>query len=114
MIQLTTATKLNRKGEEVDASLYLIHFNVNNLAIVEGKPTTDARGKKRTNVLGYYGDVKTALKRSINLSIKNGSEVVELSEVLKRIDDLENHIQELPDYPTMIQLLKGGEDESIR
>ena len=107
MIQLTTATKLNRKGEEVDASLYLIHFDKYNLAIIEGKPTIDTNGKTKRNVIGYYGDVKTALKRSINIAIKNQSDGVELTTMLQRIDDLTEHIDSLPDYPSMIQLMKG-------
>lgn len=111
MIQLTSATKLNRKSEKVDSSLYLIHFDSRNLAIIEGKPTVDANGRKKQNVIGYYGDVKTALIKSIDIAIKNGSAMVELSEMLKRIDDLSEHIKELPDYPTMMQLLKGVSHE---
>jgi ribosomal protein S15P/S13E len=107
MIQLTQATKLNRKGEEVDASLYLIHFDSRNLAIVEGKPTTDSNGKKKQNVIGYYSGIKHALQKSIDIAIKNGSVMEELSEMLQRINDLTKHIEELPDYPTMIRLLKG-------
>ena len=107
MIQLSTATKLNRKGEEVDASLYLIHFDRYNLAIIEGKPTVDASGHKVRNVVGYYGDIKTALKRSINIAIKNDSDGAELSVMLQRIDDLTEHIDSLPDYPSMMQVLRG-------
>jgi len=108
MIQLTTTTKLNRKGEEVDASLYLIHFDARNLAIIEGIPTIDASGKKKQNVLGYYGSVKHALLKSIDIAIKNGSDRAELSEILHTIDLLEKRIEELSDsLPTMMQLLKG-------
>ena len=107
MIRLTEATKINRKGETVDASLYLVHFDSRNLAIIEGAPTFDANGKKKQNVIAYYSGVKRALERCIDIAIKNGSAMVELSDMVQRIDDLQKHIDELPDTPSMMQLLRG-------
>ena len=110
MLRLTTQTKLNRQGEEVDASLYLIHFDSRNLAIIEGKPTFKD-GRKKQNVIGYYSGVKHALKKSIDIAIKSGAVMVELSEMVQRIDDLQKNISELPPYPSMMKLLRG-EDET--
>ena len=112
MIQLTDEIKKNKLGQYIDASLYLVHFDSRNLAIVEGKPTVDSSGRKKQNVIGYYGSIKTALTKSIDLAIKNGGVMVELKEMLQRINELEKHIQELPDYPTMMKLLRGEEYEN--
>lgn len=111
MVRLTNTTKLNRKGETVDASLYLVHFDSRNLALIDGAVTVDANGRKKQNVIGYYSGVKHALEKSIDIAVKNGSAMVELSELVKRIDDLSEHIKELPDYPTMMQLLRGETHE---
>ena len=112
MIKITDALKTNKLGKYIDASLYLVHFDSRNLAIVEGKPTVDASGRKKQNVIGYYGSVKTALTKSIDLAIKNGGVMVEQNEMLQRIDSLEKRIEELyGDLPTIIQLLNGVKDE---
>ncbi len=112
MVRLTNTTKLNRNGETVDASLFLVHFDSRNLAIIEGEVTYDTQGRKKQNVIGYYGDVKNAFIKSIDIAIKHEDESRELSEVLKRINDLTEHIEtvcEAQNLPTMMQLLKGGE-----
>ena len=112
MIQLTDAIKTNKLGNCIDASLYLVHFDSRNLAIVEGKPTVDSSGRKKQNVIGYYGSVKSALTKSINITLKHHGSTAELKEMLQRIDSLERRIEELyGDLPMMIKLLKGVKDE---
>ena len=111
MIQLTNELKTNKLGKYVDASLYLVHFDSRNL-VVEGKPTVDASGRKKQNVIGYYGSVKTALTKSIDIALKHQGCTTELSELLHRIDSLEKRIEELyGGLPSMIQLLNGVKDE---
>ncbi len=110
MIQLTNQTKINKLGEEIDDSLFLIHFDSRNLAIVRGQRGANGR-YNNSQIQGYYGSIKSALTRSIDLAIKSGTQATELYEMLQRIDDLARHIEELPDYPTMMSLLRGNKDE---
>ena len=113
MIQLTDEIKKNKLGQYIDASLYLIHFDSRNLAIVEGRPTVDTSGRKKQNVIGYYGSVKSALTKSMNIVLKHHGCTAELKEMLHRIDSLEKRIEELyGDLPMMIKLLKGVCHES--
>lgn len=112
MIQLTNELKTNKLGKYVDASLYLVHFDSRNLAIVEGKPTVDTSGRKKQNVIGYYSSVQTALIKSIDIALKPNGCTTELHELLQRIQSLEKRIEELyGDLPRMIQLLNGGKNE---
>ena len=104
MIQLTTESRQNKNGEVVDTSLYLIRFDSRNLAIVRGNP--EVSGKN--NVVGYYGSVKNALTKCIDIVIKNGSEPLSIETLLNRIIDMERRIEELySDIPTMISMVKG-------
>ena len=105
MIRLTEETRINRKGEEVDASWYLIRYDHRNLALVKGQK--QANGYAPGSIF-YYSSVETALKGAIDLSIKHGRGALELKEMLKTIDSLRERIAELyTDLPTMIQLLRG-------
>ena len=78
MIRLTTEKRINKKGEEVDSSLYLVRLDANNLAIMR-----DGRYE------GYYGCVQTAMKRALNISIKGSHEALTLEMILERIGELE-------------------------
>lgn len=52
-MQLTeNRSRTNKKGVEVDATIYLERLDSNNLVIKEGE-----------DILAYYGDVRTALRR---------------------------------------------------
>ena len=93
MIRLTNETKKNKKGEDVDASLYLILFDSLNLAIVEGDP--EEVGKK--NALAYYSDVRLAFSRALDIAIKHSCETLELETILQRIGELDEAIKKLPD-----------------
>ena len=99
MIQLT---------ENGEKSLYLIHFDSHNLAIVRGQRSSSGR-YSGSQIQGYYGDVKTALKAAINIAIKSEPVVTNLETILQRIDGLEKHIEKL-EYPTMIKMMKGKKD----
>ncbi len=110
MIQLTNETRASNNGEIMDDSFYLIHFDSRNLAIVRGKRGKSGR-YSNSQTQGYYGSIKTALLRSIDIAVKGGTQCNQLSEMIQRIDDLAKHIEELPDYPTMMSLLRGDKDE---
>ena len=85
MIQLTEKlTKLNKEGEEIDATIYLARLDSNNLVIKEGK-----------KVLNYFGDVRTALKVSLNYAIKVPSVALSLENMLSVIDGIDKNIKEL-------------------
>ena len=104
MIQLTDATSVNKKGETVDASWYLVHLDSRNLGLVRAPMKSNGAYSKTY----YYGSIKSALKGAIDIVIKDGQEMEELSELVQRIDSLEERIEELyGELPTMMKLLKG-------
>ncbi len=109
MIRLTKSNKTNKSGETVDDSIYLDRFDSRNMCLMKLGAIDKRTGKQAREVIGYYGSVKSALARSIDIVIKDGGETLELPEVLQRINALENRIEELyEDLPTMIQLMKEG------
>ncbi len=108
MIKLTNTTAKNKSGEIIDTSLYLIHFDSRNLAIVRGRRSSSGRYSS-SQIQGYYGDVKTALKAAINIAIKSEPIVTSPETILQRIDSLEKHIKKL-EYPTMMKMIKGEKD----
>ena len=114
MVQLTKNTKVNKAGEVVNDSLYLIQFDSRNLAIVRGERNSNGRYSS-SQIQGYYGDVKSALKAAINIAIKTDPALLKLETVLKRIDDMEKRINTLCDarnLPTMMKLLRGENEDS--
>ena len=105
MIQITDETTVNKKGETIDASWYLVHMDKRNLGLVKGQ-----KGDKgyASGKIFYYGSVKSALKGAIDLVIKDSGTMRDLKDMSDRIDSLEKRIEELyGDLPTMIKLLKG-------
>ena len=85
MIQLTESKKrTNKKGIEVDATVYLDKIDDNNLILKQGEDT-----------LAYFGDVRTALKRSLNYIVKGSEDELTLIRVLQQIIYLDNAINEL-------------------
>ena len=91
MIQLTNETrvvdkdnKVNKKGDVVDNSLYLVKVDNNNLALKRGDVTVN-----------YFGDVRVALKRSINYAIKGSSEALTLEMIAKKITSIHKAIDAL-------------------
>ena len=84
MIQLTKETKINRKGVEVDNSLYLVRVDSNNLAL--------QRGEKIEN---YFGDVRLALTKSLNYAIKGSYEALTLKQILDTVNDIDYAIKTL-------------------
>lgn len=91
MIKLTNETrtvtkdsKHFKRGDKVDNSLYLVRVDSNNLALMRGK-----------TVENYFGDVRTALKRSLNYAIKGSSEALELETIVKMIASMDAAINTL-------------------
>jgi len=84
MIKLVDETRVNKKGETVDNSLYLIGVDSNNLAL--------ARGETPIN---YFGDVRTALTRSLNYVIKGSEEELSLEMIMSKIEELDRNIQKV-------------------
>lgn len=85
-MQLTEKrTRKNKKGVEIDSTIYLERLDSNNLVIKEGE-----------NILAYYGDVRTALRRSLNYAIKGSTEALSLETIVsavKRIDEAINKLK---------------------
>jgi hypothetical protein len=114
MVQLTKNTKVNKAGEVVDDSLYLIRFDSRNLAIVRGERNSNGRYAS-SQIKGYYQDVRSALKAAINIAIKGDHTLLKLETVLKRIDVMEKRIDTLcnaRNLPTMMKLLRGENEDS--
>ena len=108
MVQLTKETTVNKNGETVDTSWYLVHIDKRNLGIVKAPIKTNGTYSK----VFYYGSVKSALKGAIDIVTKDGQQMEEMSELVHRIDSLEKRIEELyGSLPTMIQLLRGESHE---
>ena len=84
MIKLVDETRINKKGETVDNSLYLIGVDSNNLAL--------ARGDTHIN---YFRDVRTALTRSLNYAIKGSDTELSLEMIMSKIEELDTNIKEL-------------------
>jgi len=110
MIQLTNETSINKKGEIIDTSWYLVHLDNRNIGLVKAPKKPNGTYSK----VFYYGSVKSALKGAIDIVIKDSQQMEELSVMLQRIDNLEERIEQLyDDLPSMINLLRGDYDESI-
>ena len=94
MITLVEKTKKIKKmpfgenlkvGEVVDASITLSILDSNNLVLKEGE-----------HVLGYFGDVRTAFKKSLDFVIKGSTEELVVESVLDAISALDAKIDSLP------------------
>ncbi len=96
MIQITDEVKTvtdnkflkdkSKIGTIVDNSLYLVRIDENNLALQRG-------GKP----LNYFGDVRTALKRSLNYAIKGSKEKLTLEFILETVQYMDKKIEEITD-----------------
>ena len=75
---------MNQKGEIVDHSLYLDGYDSNNVCL-----------KRGDNILNYFGDVRTALTRSLNYAIKGSKDELTLEMILDKIEELDTNIKEL-------------------
>lgn len=84
MIKLTDETKLNKDGEVVDNSLYLIRENENNLALVRG-----------TRTIAHFGDVRTALTRALNYAVKGSTEELTLDFITRAVFGMDEVIRGL-------------------
>ena len=91
MIQLTNETKTITKnsknhnvGDIVDNSLYLIRVDSNNLAL-----------KRGDNIENYFGDVRTALYRSLNYALKGSEESLTLEMIKRMIQSMDDTIKRL-------------------
>jgi len=85
MIKLLEESGKNNKGETIDKSIYLIRLDTNNLAISRGK-----------TVINYFGDVRTALKRSLNYVVKGSTQEFTLEAILDTIRIMDKKIDSLP------------------
>ena len=91
MIKLTNETKTITKeskhlkiGDVVDNSLYLVRVDANNLAL-----------KRGDNIENYFGDVRTALNRSLNYALKGSSVALSLESMMDIIKSMDKAIEGL-------------------
>ena len=91
MIKLTDETKIVTKasknykvGDVVDNSLYLVRVDSNNLAL-----------KRGDTIENYFGDVRTALYRSLNYALKGSEEALTLEYIKKTIQSMDDTIKRL-------------------
>ena len=84
-IQLApTEVRVNRNGKKVDNTLFLVRVDSNNLALMRGE-----------TIENYFGDVRTALTRSLNYAIKGSSEALTLENILKVVESMDETIKTL-------------------
>ena len=84
MIRLTEETKVNKKGETVDNSLYLVRVDSNNLALKRGE-----------TIENYFGDVRTAFTRALNYAIKGSEASLKLETILEVCRSIDDTIKQL-------------------
>jgi len=85
MVQITpSTTRINKKGDEVDATIYLERLDSNNLVIKEGE-----------TILGYFGDARTALTKSLNYALKSSSVHLTLENILDIVKSMDSTIKQL-------------------
>ena len=91
MIKLTDETrvvkvksKTNNIGDVVDNSLYLVRVDSNNLGL-----------KRGDTVENYFGDVRTALYRSLNYALKGSETALSLESMLQTIKSMDEAIKRL-------------------
>lgn len=85
MIQLThKMTRKNKQGKDIDATMYLERLDNNNLVLKQGD-----------RILAYYGDVKTALTRSLNYAIKDSDTQLNLENILNIVKSMDESIKQL-------------------
>ncbi len=85
MIKVTTETKLNKKEELVDDSLYIDRLDKYNLILGRGIRVRDDGTKTVGRVLGYFGDIETIFKRGLNYAIKDSDEELSFKNVVDKI-----------------------------
>ena len=73
-----------KKGDIVDDSVYLVRIDNNNLAL-----------KRGDTILNYFGDVKTALKRSVNYAVKGSVTEMSLELMANQIESIHRAIEGL-------------------
>lgn len=81
---ITKDTKNYRTGDIVDNSLYLVRFDSNNLALKRGE-----------TIENYFGDVRTALRVSLNYALKWSSVAMSLESILEMINGMDDVIKQL-------------------
>ena len=108
MIKITDKTRLDKEGETVDDSIYIDRYDSRNMILVKYGAINKKTGKPNRNILGYYSNINTLLKHSIDFIIKDGSEVVEIATMRDTINRIESKIDEIcKDMPTMFKLMEN-------
>ena len=79
---VTTKSKHHEIGDIVDNSVYLDSLDSNNVVL-----------KRGDYIMGYFGDVQTALKRSLNYIVKGSNEELTLERINKQIEELHKAIE---------------------
>jgi len=105
MILLHKDTRKNKKGEIVDASIKLILFDKHNFAIVKGEP--GEKGYNTSSIIGFFGDFRTALKKSLDIVIKQAGDPLEISKILQRINELDERINKLESLSPQEYFIQG-------
>ena len=85
-------SKNHKKGDVVDFSVYLERLDANNLVL-----------KRGDTILNYFGDVQTALKRSLNYIVKGSEKELTLLRIEQQIKELHEAIDNL----------KGGKNNDM-
>ena len=79
---ITIKSKNHNIGDIVDNSVYLDGLDSNNIVLRRGDL-----------ILNYFGDVQTALKRSLNYIVKGSNEELTLERINKQIEELHKAIE---------------------
>ena len=80
---------------KITDELALVKFDDLNFAIVKGHEPREKKKGYTGRVLGYFGDIQSALKASLNYAILSGADGVEIKNILQAIQTLTESIKTL-------------------
>ena len=95
---------------KITDELALVKFDDLNFAIVKGHEPKHKRNGYGNRVLGYFGDIQSALKASLNYAILANGSVVEIKNTLEAIQTLTESIKTLSSE-NICSLCKEYEEE---
>lgn len=95
---------------KITDELALIKFDDLNFAIVKGHEPKDKKRGYGNRVKGYFGNLQSALKASLNYAVLGSAEGVEIKNTLNAIETLNESIKTLRSE-NIRKLCKEYEDE---
>ena len=94
---------------KITDDLYLVKFDKLNLAIVKGAEPRHEKKGFGNRVISYHGSVQGAFKSALNTQLKAGADVVQVTQILQTINELNEKIDGI-NLPSLREIMKGAND----